>query len=455
MPQPSFPTLARLADDLEAGRTTSRALVEECLARIEDPAGEGGRTFISVDREGALAAAEAMDALRRAGAPPSRYAGIPVAIKDLFDIAGQVSRGGSKALDDAPPAERDAVSVARLRRAGLVAIGRTNMTEFAYSGLGLNPHYGTPASPWRRDEQRIPGGSSSGSAVAVSDGMAYGGLGSDTGGSCRIPAAFTGTVGLKPTARRVPLDGALPLSSSLDSIGPIARSVACCAALDAILSDGPEPAAPLASVAGLRFAVPTTLALDDLDATVAEAFDLALSRLSEAGARIERIPVPEFAEIAPMNAKGGFTAAESFAWHRKLLAERRDLYDPRVSFRIARGESISAADYIDILEARRSLIARAAERLSAFDAVLMPTVPVVPPRISDFDGDEKAYSRINLLVLRNPTFINMIDGCALSLPLPAAEEAPVGLMVAAPGGEDRRLLAVAGAIEALFGGGRA
>src|SRR3954468_4032531 len=269
----SNPTLAALAAALAAGRTTSRKLVEACLAKIADPNGEGERTFIHVDKDAALAAADAMDALRKANAAPSRFAGIPISVKDLFDIRGQVTRAGSRALEDSPPAEADAPVVARLRGAGFVVIGRTNMTEFAYSGIGINPHYGTPKSIWQRGSGHVPGGSSSGAAVSVADGMAHGALGTDTGGLCRIPAAWNGIVGFKPTQRRVPLDGAVPLSSSLDSIGPLARSVACCAAMDAVLAD--EPFMPLQArpVKGMRLAVPTTVALDEIDDAVAQTFE--------------------------------------------------------------------------------------------------------------------------------------------------------------------------------------
>src|SRR6202171_1024961 len=196
------PTLASLADDLESGRTRARKLVDECLARIADPSGEGARTFIHVDAEAAIEAAEAMDRLREVKAAPSRYAGIPISIKDLFDIKGQVTRAGSRALEDSAPAEADAPVVARLRRAGFIVIGRTNMTEFAYSGIGINPHYGTPKSTWQRSVGHVPGGSSSGAAVSVADGMAHGALGTDTGGSCRISAGFTRIGGFRHTARR-------------------------------------------------------------------------------------------------------------------------------------------------------------------------------------------------------------------------------------------------------------
>jgi aspartyl-tRNA(Asn)/glutamyl-tRNA(Gln) amidotransferase subunit A len=446
---PNTPTLATLADDLDSGRTTARALVDACLARIADKDGEGARAFLHVDAEAAIEAAEAMDRLREVKAAPSPFAGIPVSVKDLFDIKGQVTRAGSRALEDSAPAAADAPVVARLRRAGFVVIGRTNMTEFAYSGIGINPHFGTPKGAWQRSVGHVPGGSSSGAAVSVVDGMAHGALGTDTGGSCRIPAAFNGIVGFKPTQRRVPLDGAVPLSFSLDSFGPIARTVKCCAVLDAILAN--EPVAPLQprQVKGMRLAVPTTVALDDLDDAVTQTFERALDALARAGALIERIAVPEFLDIAPMSAKGGFAAAESYAWHRYLIAAKGDIYDPRVANRIMRGESQSAADYIDLLNARKSLIARTEKRIAPYDALLLPTTANTPPRISDMK-DDQAFAKANLLSLRNCTIINMIDGCGISLPAHREGDVPVGLMLAAAGGSDRRIFELAAAMEAVI-----
>ena len=440
------PTLATLAADLDSGRTSARNLVDACLARIADTSGEGARAFIHVDAEAAIEAAEAMDRLREVKAAPSPFAGIPISIKDLFDIRGQVTRAGSRALDDSAPAEADATVVARLRRAGFVVIGRTNMTEFAYSGIGINPHYGTPKGAWQRDVGHVPGGSSSGAAVSVVDGMAHGALGTDTGGSCRIPAAFNGIVGFKPTQRRVPLDGGVPLSFTLDSFGPLARTVACCAVLDAVLAD--EVFVPLQPrpIKCMRLAVPTTVALDDLDDEVTKTFERALETLSRQGALIERIEVPEFLDVGIMSVKGGFAAAESYAWHRYLIVGSGDVYDPRVSSRILRGESISAAEYIDLLEARKSLIARAALRLAPYDALVMPTTANTPPRISDL-ADDKAFTRANLLALRNCTLINMMDGCAISMPCHREGEVPVGLMLAASGGSDRRIFELAAGME--------
>jgi aspartyl-tRNA(Asn)/glutamyl-tRNA(Gln) amidotransferase subunit A len=443
------PTLAALAADLAAGRTTSRALVEECLARIANPNGEGARAFVSVSADAARKTADAMDRLRSVGAEPSPYAGIPISTKDLFDIAGEVTRAGSRVLADAPPAKADAPAVARLRRAGFVQTGRTNMTEFAYSGLGLNPHYGTPRNPWERASGRAPGGSTSGGAVSVADGMAHATLGTDTGGSCRIPAAFMGLVGYKPTASRVPLTGAVPLAPSLDSVGPIARSVRCCIALDAILAGEPERALNETPVAGLRLAVPQTAALESLDKEVAQAFEETLRHLSAAGARIETVACAEFGRIGPMSQKGGFPAAESYAWHRDLVERSGDAYDPRVRSRILRGREQSAADYIELLGARRSLIDEASRSLAPFDALILPTVAIIPPRLDELETDE-GYARINLLALRNTTLINMIDGCAISLPIHEPGAAPVGLMIAAMGGNDRRVLTIAAAVERVL-----
>lgn len=443
------PTLETLAGNLAAGKTTSRALVEDCLKRIADPDGEGARAFIHVDAEAALAAADAMDALRKAKAAPSRYAGIPVSVKDLFDIEGQKTLAGSRALDDAPAARADAPVVKRLRRAGFVVIGRTNMTEFAYSGIGINPHYGTPKGAWKREIGHVPGGSSSGAAVSVVDGMAHGALGTDTGGSCRIPAAFNGLVGYKPTQRRVPLDGGIPLSSSLDSFGPIARSVACCAVMDAVLAGetlellAPRPAK------GLRLLVPKTLALDKLDEAVAAAFDRALESLAEAGARVERAEMPEFLRIADVSSKGGFAASESYAWHRDLMQRRGGDYDPRVISRIRRGENCTAKDYIDLLQARRDIVAAFNARVSPYDALVMPTTANTPPTIEAMKDDD-AFTAENARALRNPTFINMIDGCSISLPMQRHGDVPCGLMLSASAGYDRKLFEIAAGVEAVL-----
>ena len=440
---------------LEAGRTTARALVEDCLARIADPAGEGARAFVAVYADQARAGADAMDLLRRAGRLPSRLAGIPVSLKALFDVAGEPTHAGSRALDDAPPAREHAASVARLLGAGMVPVGRTTMTEFAFSGLGINPHFGTPRAPWDRGPDlmsggRIPGGSSSGSAVSVADGMALMGLGTDTGGSCRIPAAFCGIVGYKPTARRVPLTGTMPLSPTLDSIGPLAADVASCALVDAILA-GEAPCRPEPfPLAGLRLAVPEGALLEGMDTAVAAAFERALGRLGQAGAQIAHVRFPQFAEIAEANRMGGFAAAEAHAWHRALLDRRWDDYDPRIRRRIAAGGDMSAADLLDLLAARPRIRASMDRATLSYDALALPTVPIVPPRLADLEN-EAEYGRINALVLRNTSLANFLDRCAISLPMHRVGEPPAGLMLMGETGGDTRLFGVAAAVEKALG----
>ena len=440
-------TIEQLAQALDAGRTTSRTLVEESLARATDPGGEGARAFTRLYAHSARAMADAMDLLRRAGRAPSRWAGIPVGLKDLFDVAGDATRAGSKALADAEPAAAHAPVVRRMLAAGFVPVGRTNMTEFAFSGLGINPHFGTPLSPWDRAGRRIPGGSSSGTAVAVADGMVAAGLGTDTGGSCRIPAAFCGIVGYKPTARRVPVGGVLPLAPSLDSVGPLAPSVACCAAIDAVLAGVPPSSPRPAALVGLRLAVPDNVVLDGMDDVVVGAFDRALATLAESGARIDRVRFPEFDAMPAVNAKGGFAASEAYAWHRDLLARAGEAYDPRIRMRIERGAQMSAADYLELVAARARLIASFDAGTQRFDALVMPTVPIVPPRLDELE-DERAYNRINLHILRNTALGNFLDRCAISIPCHRAGDAPVGLMLVGETMGDASLFAIAAAVEA-------
>ena len=441
------PTIEQLSHELAAGRTTAVALAEAALARARDPAGEGARVFTALGTERALAAARASDLLRAAGVVRSPLEGIPVSIKDLFDVAGEVTTAGSAVLRDAAPAARSAPVVERLIAAGAVIVGRTNMTEFAFSGLGLNPHYGTPANPWDRATRRIPGGSSSGAAVSVTDGMAAVAIGSDTGGSVRIPSALCGLAGFKPTQRRVPTEGALPLSTSLDSIGPLAASVRCCVLTDAVLAGQPPVPPPARALRDARLAVPDTVVLDGLEPPVAAAFEAALARLSAAGACIRHIAVPEFDELGRLHARGTLAGAEAWAWHRHLLARRAAEYDPRVGLRLQGGAQMSAADYIDLLAARRRWIAQVEARAAGFDALLLPTVPLLAPRIDALQASDEAYFAANALILRNPTLINFLDGCALSLPCQAPGAAPVGLMLAAAGGQDHALLGLGEAVE--------
>jgi aspartyl-tRNA(Asn)/glutamyl-tRNA(Gln) amidotransferase subunit A len=444
-------TLEYWRTELASGRTSSRELTELALQAALNSS-EAASTFIAVHAATARATADAIDLLRAARTPLPPLAGIPVSIKDLFDEAGQVTRAGSRVRNDAQPAAQDSVVVERLRRAGAVIIGRTNMTEFAYSGLGLNPHYGTPRNPWDRETGRIPGGSSSGAAISLTEGAAAAAIGTDTGGSVRIPSALCGLTGFKPTARRVPGDGVLPLSFSLDSTGALARSVSCCVLLDAVLSDtSPRQLRPV-SLANRCFAVPRTLVFDGMDAIVSAAFEAACGKLSRAGARLIEIEVPEFAELAHINRHGGFIAAESWTWHAEMMEAREAEYDPRVASRIRRGKAMSAADYITLLSDRRRWIAGVQQRLAdaGCGTLLMPTVPVIAPPIIPLRDSDELYTSTNLLMLRNPTLINFVDGCALSLPCHEPGDAPVGLMIAGLQGQDEQILTLGAAIEAAL-----
>src|SRR3954463_1732432 len=321
-------TVAQLRADLDNGSTSSRELLEQALARIADAAGEGKRAFLKLYADSARQDADHADRPRKARVARPAVDGLPISLKDLFDVAGDVTRAGSRILEKDPAAKTDARAVARLRAAGAVLIGRTNMVEFAFGGVGLNPHYGTPKNPYDRKAGRVPGGSSSGAAVAQADGMCVMALGTDTRGSIRGPSAFCGVVGFKPTARRVPREGAFPLSFALDSVGPLANSGACCAAYDAVLTGAPHNWAAV-PVQMLRLLLPLSSALEDLDAEVSKAFESALERLSKAGALIVKVPVPAFDRQTEYFKGGGFAGAESYYIHRQWL-DRLGEYDPRV-----------------------------------------------------------------------------------------------------------------------------
>jgi aspartyl-tRNA(Asn)/glutamyl-tRNA(Gln) amidotransferase subunit A len=436
---------------LTSRRVTSRELVERALAAITAPSGEGARTFLKVHRDAALATADRIDAERKRGAALPALAGVPISIKDNFDEAGHVTLAGSTVLANAPAATRDATAVARLRAAGAVIIGRTNMTEFAYSGLGINPHYGTPKNVFDRAAARIPGGSSSGAAISVTDGLSAAAIGTDTGGSVRIPAALNGLVGFKPTARRVPLEGVLPLSLTLDSAGPLARSVADCALIDSVLS-AEAVELPTLAVRGLKFAVPQTVVLDELAPAVARAISAAVSRLSAAGASIVELPLRELARAAEINPRGAISSAEAWWWHRRLIESGADQYDPRVLMRIRRDTGLSAADYIQLLEDRRHFVRDVSVAIDAFDALLMPTTADTAPTIAEVTASDDSYLRFNGRMLRNPSLVNLFDGCALSIPCHRPGEAPVGLMLAAAAHRDHRVLAMGQSVEAALAG---
>jgi aspartyl-tRNA(Asn)/glutamyl-tRNA(Gln) amidotransferase subunit A len=426
----------------------SRERLEEALSRIADPGGEGTRACLTVYRETARVSADAADARTRAGIPLGPLDGAIVSIKDLFDVAGEPTRAGSKILADAPPAAADAPAIHRLRAAGCVIVAKTNMAEFAFTGIGLNPHYGTPGNPV--DRTRIPGGSSSGAAVAVADGMCEIAIGSDTGGSVRVPAALCGVVGFKPSQRRVPTEGAFPLSYTLDSVGPLARSVADCAAADAAMAG--EEAATLEPPAleGLRIGIAQGLPLRGLDEAVASRLFEAVNELSRTGAQLSPELFPQFDDMARLNARGSIAVTEGYAIHRERLATRGAEFDPFVRARLERGREISAADYIALMRDRAAMVRAMDARLADLDAILLPTCAIVAPTITECQNPETALVR-SQMALRNAAIVNFFDLCAISLPLPRGDGLPVGLMLAARNGQDRRLLRMAAAVERLFG----
>jgi aspartyl-tRNA(Asn)/glutamyl-tRNA(Gln) amidotransferase subunit A len=425
-----------------------RDRLEQSLGRIADPKGEGARACLTVYEARARLEADAADARARAGLTLGALDGAIVSIKDLFDVAGEPTRAGSKILVNAPPAAADAPVVRRLRAAGAVIIAKTNMTEFAFSGIGLNPHFGTPGNP--ADRARVPGGSSSGAAVTAADDMCEIAIGTDTGGSTRIPAAVCGIVGYKPSRQRIPTDGAFPLSFTLDSIGPLARSVADCARADAVMAgEEPRPLEP-APLAGLRLGIPLGLPLADFDATVSARFAAAWETLAGAGVRLSEERVDDFFDaMQRINAKSGFAPAEAFSIHRERLAAHGADYDPNVRFRIERGAGLSAADYVGMARDRAALVHAMDARLADLDGLVLPTTPIVAPLISEV-ATRETFAAKNMLLLRNTSIVNFFDQCAISLPLPRAGGLPVGLMLVARNGHDQRLFRMAAAVERLF-----
>jgi aspartyl-tRNA(Asn)/glutamyl-tRNA(Gln) amidotransferase subunit A len=427
---------------------TARDRLEAALAKIDDPSGEGARTCLTVYRDAARAAADASEVRDHAGTSLGPLDGAIVTLKDLFDVAGEVTRAGSKVLaDEGKPATADAPVVQRLRAAGGVIVAKTNMSEFAFTGIGINPHFGTPGNP--ADRARAPGGSSSGAAVAAADGMCEIAIGSDTGGSCRIPAALCGVVGFKPSRQRIPTEGAFPLSYSLDSIGSLARSVAGCANADAVIAGEAPWLLEPASLSGLRLGVAQGLALENLDGTVGKRFPAALERLGKAGARLSDETLPQIDDMMRVLSRASILVAEVYSIHRERLARRGADIDQIVRARVEKGRDISSADYIQVVRERAGLIRAMDARLADLDVLIMPTCPTVAPRIDEV-SEPKAFMARNALLLCNTTIGNFFDLCAISLPLPRAGGLPTGLMLVARNGHDQRLFQIATAVERLL-----
>jgi aspartyl-tRNA(Asn)/glutamyl-tRNA(Gln) amidotransferase subunit A len=429
---------------------TSSTATQRVTSALEGATGPAAQhVFTQLYADAARAAAQRCDEQTQAGRNLAALHGVCITIKDNIDVAGETTMAGGVVCAGEAPALQDAPVLKRLRDAGAVVLGKTNMSEFAFSGVGINPHHGTPSNPSDSAHARVPGGSSSGAAVSVALGLAEVGIGTDTGGSIRIPAALCGLVGFKSTQTRIPCTGVMELSRTLDTVGSITRSVRACLAVDAVLSQQPLPT-DAANLRGLRFAVPQTLMMDDVDATVAQTFARTLRRISEAGAQVEEIPFAALGDIAALSMPGGFSPIESYAEHHARLERGAHQIDPRVVARMMLGKGISAQDYLELHNRRRAWIAAAQQTLQGFDAMLCPTVPMVAPLIEPLLQDDEAFFKVNRLLLRNPSAINYMDGCAWSLPCHDPGELPVGLMVSGVAGHDAHLARVALGLENLF-----
>jgi aspartyl-tRNA(Asn)/glutamyl-tRNA(Gln) amidotransferase subunit A len=429
---------------------SSRDRLEQALTRIADPSGEGARACLTVYADTARQAADAADARAKAGKTLGPMDGVIVSIKDLFDVPGEVTRAGSRVLaDEGLLATADAPAIARLKAAGAVIAAKTNMSEFAFSGVGANPHYGTPGNPF--DRSRVPGGSTSGGAVAVADGMCEITIGTDTGGSTRIPAALCGIVGWKPSKQRVPTDGAFPLSFTLDSIGPMARTVAGCALADAIMAGEKPVTIEPAVLSGLKLGIWQGVPFDGADETVAASWSTAVARLGKAGVRLSDETIPLVDDMVQVNAKGGFAPTEAFFIHRERLKRDGAGIDQLIRARIERGGTVPAYDYIDMARSRKRLVQAMDARLEGLDAMVLPTTAIVAPKISEVAAADE-FGRRNAMLLRNTSMINFFDLCAISLPLPRDGGLSTGLMLIGRNGSDATLFRIAAAVERLLAG---
>ena len=427
-------------------KASARDRLEQALARIADPAGEGKRACLTVYADAARAAADAADARAKAGKPLGPLDGAIVSIKDLYDVAGEVTRAGSRVLaDEGLVAAADAPVVKRLRAAGAVIVAKTNMSEFAFSGVGANPHFGTPGNPF--DRARVPGGSTSGGAVAVADGMCEIAIGTDTGGSTRIPAALCGLVGWKPSKQRVPTDGAFPLSFTLDSIGPMARSVADCALADAVMAGEAAPTLDPVPLSGLRLGIWQGMPFDGIDETVSAAWSAAVARLGQAGVRFSDEKISLVDDMVQVNAKGGFAPTEAYAIHRERLKHRGAGVDPFIRVRIERGGAVAG-----IRLHRDGADAPAAGAGDGRADGANSTRWCCRRRRSSRRSSPRSRSPTSSAArmrccLRNTNPVNFFDLCAISLPLPRQDGLSSGLMLVGRNGQDRRLFNIAAAVE--------
>ena len=447
-------SIAQLSLLIQSGEVDPVDVADAIFDGIEQYADKA--VFTVLLRERAMREAHASSRRIRDGRSLGALDGIPIAWKDLFDIEGMPTTAGSVVLTDDAPAKHDAAIVMLLKNAGMLAVGRTNMSEFAFSGLGINPHYGTPENPHSKDEPRIPGGSSSGAGVAVAAGLVPVAMGTDTGGSVRIPAALNGIVGYKATRGRYAMEGVYPLATSLDSLGPLCRSVQDAIWIDAAMRGLTAPTITRQSLKGIDIVIPRNVVLDGLGPGVAEAFEGGVERLRSAGALISSIEIPAFDEIISLMAKhGALVTAEAFALHRERLAgPEAARMDHRVVMRTRLGEKTSMPDYIAILAARARLIADT-ERLIGNRLIAFPAVAHVAPPIAALERDDELFVATNGKTLRNTALGNFLDWCGVSIPCGKGEaDMPVGFLLSAPANRDDALLAVSLAAEAVIRGDR-
>jgi len=445
-------SLRALSEALKTTEITSTKLVIDALARAK----KSDSVFIQLN-EGLPSLANSIDRAREKHQPVPALAGIPIVLKDLFNVRNERTLAGSVARKNfARPETKDAEVIAPLRGAGLLFLGRTNMSEFAFSGIGKNPHYGTPLSIWDRQTGRLPGGSSSGSAVSVAEGIVVASLGSDTAGSCRVPAAFNGVVGVKPSYGRMSLKGIYPLSPTSDAPGPIASDVDSCYILDQLMTgkSSASDSLPVLSVREphtLNFIVPEAEVLEDLDNEVRSTFEQALDFLTEAGVHLRTEKMPVIDASIELFYNKAIVLYEAYQHHQAMLEQYGDDYDPFVFQRILAGKTISDDEQQDRYRAKAELVESFNQHYRQLDAgaLLYPTTPCVPPAISETDDPDNAR-RVNLRCLRNTVTVNYFDGCSISLPCHRTGEAPVGLMVSSINGDDENLYSVSAAIEKIL-----
>ncbi|MCJ8298240.1 MAG: amidase family protein [Pseudomonadales bacterium] len=405
---------------------TAAARITETFARIATD----DRQVQSVFTETFVSAAR-QDLANLATVPGTELSGALISVKDLFDVKGFVTRAGSHILQDNPAATADAEPIGLLREAGAILVGHTNMTELAYSGLGLNPHFGTPENVLYAD--CIPGGSSSGGAVSVARGLVDIAIGTDTGGSVRIPAAFNGIVGFKPSQYSVSRRGCKALSRSLDSVGPMAKTVVACRASYQVISNNHGG---MTNQQPREFVISTNFGMNDLSEAVASAFATAVGKLADAGCHIVEKPLAVLDDYQQLPV-WHFSSVECYVEYQQYYQTVPEQFDPRVLKRLHRALEVDAISYRQTLNQRQALIEQYQFQL-ADSILLLPTVPVLPPKFNEFE-QESEYDRLNLLILRNPTLSNVMDGCSISLPF-CSEGHHIGVMLSAVNGRDQALL---------------